>query len=240
VNVGSAAAVMIAVLFARAGWAQDWPELALAPGKGFGHHADKTPHGSNAGGERHLHGALAAAESDGEPAAGEGLGGILSEVRLGVLDHNFGLLAKQREEGLDVNFELLFVAPQLLEITWLPRPHVGVTVSTEGNTSFLYAGGTLDIPGFLDQVFGWQIWQLLLFEGALGLALHDGELNGSPAQSPANALGCRVLFREALSLGVRFWKHHSLSLSVDHMSNAGICDDNDGLSTLGLRYGYRF
>jgi hypothetical protein len=55
-----------------------------------------------------------------------------------------------------------------------------------------------------------------------------------------NELGCRVLFRESLSVGVRFMKHHSLSVMVDHISNAGLCDHNDGLDTLGVRYGYRF
>jgi lipid A 3-O-deacylase len=232
--------VAIAVLFVRAGWAQDWPEIDVMLDKRSGLLAGKTLHRSSEVDGRYHRTALATTEPDGETADEEGVGGILSAVRLGVMDHDFGLFKNQREEGLDLNFELLFVAPQFLEIDWLPRPHVGLTVSTDGNTSFLYAGGTLDIPNFLDRVFGWQIWKPLLFEGSLGLALHDGELSVPAGQSSANALGCRVLFREALSLGMRFWTRHSFSLSVDHISNAGICDNNDGLSTLGLRYGYRF
>jgi hypothetical protein len=29
-------------------------------------------------------------------------------------------------------------------------------------------------------------------------------------------------------------------VSVDHMSNASLCDENDGLTNLGIRYAYRF
>lgn len=170
----------------------------------------------------------------------EGLDGFLSEIRLGVLDHDLGLFGSQRESGLDLNMELLFVSPGVFEIIWLPRPHFGVTVNTEADTSFLYTGVTWDIATIAERAFGWKVWEPLLIEGVLGLALHNGELHLSRGQTSAKALGCRVLFREALSVGVRFWSHHSLSLSLDHISNAGICDDNDGLETLGIRYGYRF
>ena len=55
-----------------------------------------------------------------------------------------------------------------------------------------------------------------------------------------NGLGCEILFRESISAGVLFDGHHSLSLMFDHISNGGLCDDNDGQDTFGVRYGYRF
>ena len=51
---------------------------------------------------------------------------------------------------------------------------------------------------------------------------------------------CRLLFREALSLGIHFWDYHSISFMPDHISNSNICDDNDGLDTVGILYGNRF
>lgn len=53
-------------------------------------------------------------------------------------------------------------------------------------------------------------------------------------------MGCRALFRESVSLGVRFLERHSLSLMLAHISNAGPCDLNKGLDADGIRYGYRF
>ena len=236
----AAAAVMLAVLVCRAGWAQDRPSEAPAAVDEPRPYADGAPHGWTDRLGRRPRPQHAASEREGGADSLEGLDGFLSEFRLGVLDHDLGLFGSQRESGLDLNMEVLFVAPEILEVIWLPRPHLGVTVNTEGDTSFLYAGGTWDIAIILDRTFGWEIWEPLLIEGVLGLALHNGELSVPGRQTSAKALGCRVLFREALSLGVRFWTHHSLSVSLDHISNAGLCDNNDGLETLGIRYGYRF
>ena len=53
-------------------------------------------------------------------------------------------------------------------------------------------------------------------------------------------LGCPLNFRESASIGYRFMEHHSLSIMVDHMSNASLCSENEGMETFGLRYGYTF
>ena len=55
-----------------------------------------------------------------------------------------------------------------------------------------------------------------------------------------NAFGCELLFRATLSLGVRLDAHQSLAVMASHISNAGLCDHNDGLDNVGIRYGYRF
>ena len=78
----------------------------------------------------------------------------------------------------------------------------------------------------------------LFFEASFGGAVHDGELNDDAEGE--KALGCRVLFRESLALGWRLDARHSLSVMLDHISNGGLCEHNEGLDTLGLRYGYRF
>jgi lipid A 3-O-deacylase len=53
-------------------------------------------------------------------------------------------------------------------------------------------------------------------------------------------LGCTFNFREAASIGYRFTEQHSLSIMVDHISNASLCSENEGMETFGLRYGYKF
>ena len=158
----------------------------------------------------------------------EGLCGILSELRLGVMEHDAGVFGSSVEDGVDFNAEMLFVSPDFLEFILSPRPHLGVSINSDGNTSQLYGGLTWD----------WTFWDPLFVELALGLSAHNGRLDTTT--SDEKALGCRVLFRPSLSLGARFLERHSISVMLSHISNAGRCDPNKGLDTLGVRYGFRF
>jgi lipid A 3-O-deacylase len=54
------------------------------------------------------------------------------------------------------------------------------------------------------------------------------------------ALGCSPLFRESGSIGVRLSANWSLLATVEHLSNAGLCDQNRGLTNIGARVGYSF
>jgi len=53
-------------------------------------------------------------------------------------------------------------------------------------------------------------------------------------------VGLRLLSREALEIGYQFGDHHALSVMLDHISNANTASNNEGLDSLGVRYGYRF
>lgn len=86
----------------------------------------------------------------------------------------------------------------------------------------------------------WVFWAPFFVEGSLGLSVHDGKLDAPEAVTDRKSLGCRVLFRESIALGVRLGDHHTLSTMLDHISNAWLCSRNDGLDTVGVRYGYRF
>lgn len=156
--------------------------------------------------------------------------GILSEARFGLLWHDPGVFGSNREVGADINAEILFVSPRFLEIVWSPRPHLGMSVNTAGATSQLYGGLT----------WGWTFWDPFFLEGSFGFSVHNGKLNVPEHVRDRKSLGCRVLFRESVSLGVYLGKHHSLSAMLDHISNARLCNRNDGLDTVGVRYGYRF
>ncbi|MGD9261841.1 MAG: acyloxyacyl hydrolase, partial [Desulfobacterales bacterium] len=76
------------------------------------------------------------------------------------------------------------------------------------------------------------------FNTGIGLALHNGELDTS--DSDKKSLGTRLLFRIPFEFGYQLTRHHSLSLMFDHISNAYLANENEGMDTLGLRYGYRF
>jgi len=49
-----------------------------------------------------------------------------------------------------------------------------------------------------------------------------------------------VLFHPHLEWGFRFDTHNSVSIFFEHISNASSADKNQGLDTLGVRYGDRF
>ncbi len=156
--------------------------------------------------------------------------GILSEIRIGALVHDKGPFSRREEVGNDVNIEFLFASPQFLKIIWAPRPHIGVSINTEGNTSQLYFGLSYEFEF-------WRSW----FAGfSLGGVIHDGDKAYGIRGGDSKELGCRAMFRESLEFGYRFRGHHSLSAMIDHISNADICDKNEGLDNVGIRYGYRF
>lgn len=152
----------------------------------------------------------------------------VSEARLGLMAHDVGVFGAQKEDGLDGNIELLFDAPAWLEPAWAPRPHLGLTVNGSGDTSQAYAGLS----------WSWQPVERWFVEVSLGGAVHDGKL--STSDRDRKELGSRVLFRESLSLGFQIDERNSLMVTLDHISNANLAGNNEGLDTFGLRWGYRF
>ena len=70
--------------------------------------------------------------------------GYLSEIRGGILVHDEGLFSRNKEDGIDTNFEVLFKSPSILDAVYSPRPHLGATLNSAGNTSQAYLGLTWD------------------------------------------------------------------------------------------------
>ena len=155
-------------------------------------------------------------------------GGLVSELKLGVQTHDAGLFGPRDEDGVDINLEVLFAPLEPLAFIWSPRPHAGAHLNTAGDTSQLYLGltWTFDVPD--------AFWVAV----AAGGAAHTGKLSSRHARD--KRLGSRVLFRVALEVGVTLAERHRLSVMLDHVSNAELVDENEGLDTVGLRYGYRF
>ena len=166
-----------------------------------------------------------------------------SEIRIGALLHDSGPFSSSDEGGIDTNLELLFSPPKFLSILWEPRPHLGISYNSAGDTSQAYLGLTWD----------WSFWGNWFAEFSLGGMVHDGHLVGVDGES--KSLGCRGLFRESLNAGYRFMNRHALMLHLDHSSNASLCEKNtkdgtehgrhnvilnEGLENIGIRYGYIF
>lgn len=162
----------------------------------------------------------------------EGLGGVLSEIRLGALWHDQGPFSHQKEGGVDTNLEVLFVSPDILNMIGSPRPHIGGSINSAGDTSQAYLGLTWEWEFLESHVGAW-------FAGfSLGGSYHDGHLDDDDPNY--KQLGCHTLFRESITGGYRFNGHHGVMLHFDHISNAKLCSTNEGLESLGVRYGYKF
>jgi len=162
------------------------------------------------------------------PAARPKGEGWLSEIRVGALAHDEGPFSHKKEQGVDVNVELLFNSPEFLKYIWSPRPHIGGDINTKGDTSAFYFGLSYE----------WEFWRYMFGGFSLGGAVHNGHSTNAPIDR--KELGCKVLFRESVEIGVRFAEHHSVSAFLDHISNAKICSTNEGLENTGIRYGYKF
>jgi lipid A 3-O-deacylase len=155
-------------------------------------------------------------------------GGLIAEVRGGLLVHNATDLHERNprgEDGIDGNLEVLFAGRPFLG--GMVRPAIGATASFNDATSLAYA----------DLRYERELRGGLFFGLGIGTAIHDGPLDDRPDRK---ALGSPVVFHVPLELGWRWDRHQSISLYFEHVSNAGLAAENEGMDNLGLRYGYRF
>jgi len=139
------------------------------------------------------------------------------------------------ESGADLNFEMLFTPPDFLAVIGSPRPHLGGSVNSAGNTSVGYFGLTWGI-NLIQGLFGWG--DGVFVNGSLGGALQDGYTNSAPPDR--KKLGSTALLRESLELGYQATPSVSVSGFVAQMSNAGLADHNAGLTDAGVPFGVKF
>ena len=167
----------------------------------------------------------------GAPAAGAS---PIEEVRAGALIQGLGPFSPNKEDGVAINGELLFRSVADFGEWGTLRPNLGLNIATaEFATSSIY-GGLL-----------WQadISRRVFIDFGAGLAIHDGETSFNPPDpliNERNYLGCRAEFYLQADLGYRLSERLSAMIHVDHMSNAGICSENEGLDNTGFRLGYQF
>ena len=152
----------------------------------------------------------------------------VEEAVVGVLAHDVpGFISgHQRERGVDLNLELV-LAPAADLLSGTLRPAVGGTVNFQGYTSQAYAYGRWE-RDFASGLFA---------ATGVGGAWNNGETR--LVSYHHKALGSHLLFHLPFEVGWRLTRRRSISLYYDHMSNAYLARDNEGLDTLGIRFGYR-
>jgi hypothetical protein len=155
---------------------------------------------------------------------------VLDEVRGGVYGHAVDDGAPE-EGSIDLNLELLTSRLAGSTAWYVPRLHLGGVFNTDDDTSHVYGGFT----------WNFDLGERFFLEATFGGAVHNGD-TGSEQDAPdgENALGCSPLFRESLSLGYRLSENWSVMGTVEHLSNADLCDANRGLTNAGGRIGYKF
>ena len=131
--------------------------------------------------------------------------------------------------GVDLNIEVMF-GPSVAFLYGTIRPALGATINFAGYTSKAY----LDARWQVECCWG------AFFALGIGAAIHDGELDSIATERHHKQLGRRVLFHPNFEWGYRLNEHNSLSVFFEHISNANTVAKNEGLDTLGIRYGYRF
>jgi lipid A 3-O-deacylase len=153
----------------------------------------------------------------------------ISELKLGALDHDTpGLWSGFGVEGqsVDANAEVLFL-PWAYTFGGYLRPAIGATINFNGDTSKAYA----DLRWEAEAASG------VFFALGMGAAVHNGEIN--LVDPSRKALGAPVLFHPSAELGYRWDGVNSISFFADHMSNGFTQRYNDGMDTVGIRYGRR-
>lgn len=153
-----------------------------------------------------------------------------AELRLGVLSHDASLWHNGREDGMDLNLEVRFPSPDLPIFHTLasPRPHLGLAVHNQGVTSQAYGGLTWTM----------DIGTRFFAEIGFGGAIHTGELDSDDPDR--EDFGTRVLFRTSGGIGARLTSDLTLTLTADHISNAGLATPNNGMDRVGIMIGYAF
>jgi lipid A 3-O-deacylase len=154
----------------------------------------------------------------------------IDEIKIGALYHDMpGLWSgfSRERPAADVNVELLY-RPLTHNFGGSLRPVVGGTFSLNGQTSKAYADLRWEIEAPSGVFFGL----------GLGAAYHNGDIG--PVSSHRKALGSSILFHPTAELGYRFDGANSVSLFADHMSNGYSRRHNEGLDTLGVRFGHKF
>jgi hypothetical protein len=154
---------------------------------------------------------------------------FIHELKVGFLKHDVDNLwsSFSREDGWDLNVEIIFT-PSTTILGGVLRPALGGSLNSSGDTNKIY------LDGRWEYAFDNGIYAGL----GLGVALHDGEKK--LVNNNSKALGSAVLFHIPLEVGYNLDNHNNVSLYFDHMSNGYTQTENEGMDSLGLRYGYRF
>jgi lipid A 3-O-deacylase len=156
-------------------------------------------------------------------------GEIFDEVRFGA---NSSIESARSSDHGPIGSAEIYLAPfsssrtGVAKILLEPRIQVGVSGGS-GATDQVYTGLNWHVP----------LTETVFAEFGAGGTVHNGNLDSGSGPR----LGCHLLFREHAALGVKVTDTVSVLATVDHSSNANLCDGpNDGLTHAGLALGLKF
>ena len=164
---------------------------------------------------------------------------FFDEVRLGILEHDTGIVGNSKEDGIDVGLELISNPLTSLSGIGSPRFVIGGLINSEGQTNQAYAG-LMSRWEFADDVL--RTDDAFFLEGMVAVGYVDGKLDvtGSPEEAEWKSHGSPWGFRTGFGVGYRIDDTWSVALNFAHFSNADLADPNEGANDVGLRIGMRF
>ena len=166
----------------------------------------------------------------------------IAELRVGVTEFDerrLNLVPAVRfadENSVGLNGEVLFEESDLLRWALSPQVYIGGTVNLEGETSFAGAG-LLWRQSLGEKFYGDLGVGLVVHNGTLDVTLRPGESFSDAFNRLSQEIefGSRILFREQMAIGYNVNENWSTELFYEHLSNAGLAKENDGVNNLGIR-----
>ncbi len=163
---------------------------------------------------------------------------LLDEIRLGIFQHDAGLIGTRKEDGTDFAAEVLTGPLVKIRLLGAPRLVLGGAINSAGQTDQAYFG----IVG------QWTLARWLLsrkdafyFEATIGGGWNDGKIDviGTPLEASWKSHGSHYLIRSGAYLGYRFDPRWSIAFGINHISNAGLARRNEGMNDVGLVLGVK-
>jgi lipid A 3-O-deacylase len=158
---------------------------------------------------------------------------LIDEVRFGIYDHDTDLIGSKKEGGADLILEVLSRRITWLDLIGGPKLLLGAAVNTTGRTDQVYFGLIRRWELFQDVI---KSGDEIFLEGTLGGSWHDGRLDviGTPEEETWKSHGSRLVFRENVGIGYRFSAKWSVTVNLNHISNAGLAERNEGMNGIGM------
>ena len=163
---------------------------------------------------------------------------LLDEIRLGIFQHDTGIVGARKEDGIDFVGEVLTGPLIKFRLLGSPRLVLGGAINSAGKTDQAYLG----IVG------QWTLARALFsrsdafyFEATIGGGWNDGKIDviGTPLESSWKSHGGHYLIRSGAYLGYRFNPRWSVAFGINHISNAGLVHRNEGMNDVGLVLGVK-
>ncbi len=152
------------------------------------------------------------------------------EVRGGVAAYDAGPFTPRHFSGGVINGEILAPSPDFLVPIGAPRPYIGADIAISDHPIHVFYAG-LNWEAYLAKNF------YVGFSAGGSVNTSEEEANDA---GEVKRLGSNVLFHLQASVGFDISETTTAQLYLNHFSNAGLADSNNGLESVGIRFGIRF